>query len=198
MIELRGVTKRFGTHLVLDRLDLRLGTGRVTALMGPNGAGKTTVGRLLLGLARPDYGAVTGLGGLRRAAVFQDDRLCGQLDAVRNVRLVLDRGVPRAAVVDALRAVGLDDDALAVPVRDLSGGQRRKVAVVRALLADADLVVLDEPFTGLDAVSRDRVLRWVAGAREDRTVLLITHDVADARWFGADLVRLGVAGTVAG
>ncbi|HUX71764.1 MAG TPA: ATP-binding cassette domain-containing protein, partial [Cellulomonadaceae bacterium] len=128
MITLRGVTKRFGDELVLDGFDLDLVPGTVTVLMGPNGSGKTTIGRLLLGLERPDAGAIVGLDGRRRAAVFQEDRLCEQLTAVGNVRLVLDRATPASAAVDELRRVGLDDESLAKPVRELSGGQRRRVA----------------------------------------------------------------------
>ena len=144
MILLRGVTKRFGDEIVLDGFDLDLVPGTVTVLMGPNGSGKTTLGRLLLGLERPDGGTIVGLEGRRRAAVFQEDRLCEQLTAVGNVRLVLDRATPASAAVDELRRVGLDDESLAKPVRELSGGQRRRVAIVRALIAPAEVIVLDE------------------------------------------------------
>ncbi len=190
-VRLRGVTRRFGEHVVLDGLDLELPVGRVTALMGPNGSGKTTVGRLLLGLDRPDAGAVEGLDGRPRSAVFQEDRLCPQLSAVENVRLVLGRGADRAAVVRALEAVGLDDAAVHAPVRELSGGQRRRVAIVRAVLADADLVVLDEPFTGLDQAVKPVTMAWVRDGCAGRTVLLVTHDEREAAWFDAQVVHLG-------
>jgi len=189
VITLRGVTKRYGEQVVLDGLDLDLPDGAVTALMGPNGSGKTTLARLVLGLEEPDAGTVSGLHGLRRAAAFQEDRLCDQLTAVGNVRLVLDRG--RAAdAVAALREAGLDDDALSKPARDLSGGQRRRVAIVRALVADADLVVLDEPFKGLDRAAHGRMLELVRERCAGRTVLLITHDAAEAEALGATVVTL--------
>ena len=194
MIRLRGVTKRFGEQVVLDALDLDLLAPGVTAVTGPNGSGKTTLGRLLLGLDRPDAGSLDGLAGRRRAAVFQEDRLCEQLSAVGNVRLVLPRGVPVSAVVAALRAVGLDDDALAKPVRDLSGGQRRKVAVVRGLMPGADLVVLDEPFTAIDAGTKPQVMEWVRSRCASATTLLITHDLVEAAFFDAALVRLTASG----
>ncbi|GEN81098.1 sulfate transporter [Actinotalea fermentans] len=175
--------------MVLDGLDLDLPDGSVTALMGPNGSGKTTIGRLVLGLEHPDAGAVTGLAGRRVAATFQEDRLCEQLTAERNVRLVLDRA--RAAdAVAALRAAGLDDDALAKPVRDLSGGQRRRVAIVRALVAPADVVVLDEPFKGLDTAARERLLALVRERCAGRTLLLVTHDAAEAAALNATVVTL--------
>lgn len=189
-IGLRGVTRRFGDHVVLDGLDLSLAPGGVTALMGPNGSGKTTVARLLLGLDRPDGGAVEGLDGRPRSAVFQEDRLCPQLSAVDNVRLVLGRGADRGAVLEALAAVGLEDAAVHAPVRELSGGQRRRVAIVRAVLADAELVVLDEPFTGLDQAVKPVTMAWVRDRCAGRTVLLVTHDEREAAWFDARVVHL--------
>jgi len=190
VITLRAVTKRRGDGVVLDGLDLDLPDGRVTALMGPNGSGKTTVGRLLLGLAMPDAGTIQGLDGRRRAAVFQEDRLCEQLTAVDNVRLVLDRATRASAVVAELSRVGLDRGSLAKPVRELSGGQRRRVAIVRALTAEADLIVLDEPFKGLDTESRSLVMDYARERCDGRTTLLITHDHAEAERFGARVVEL--------
>lgn len=190
MITLRGVTRRFGDEVALDRLDLDLVEGAVTVLMGPNGSGKTTLGRLLLGLTVPDSGVLTGLDGRRRAAVFQEDRLCDQLGAVGNVRLVLDRATRRSDVVAELREVGLDGESLVKPVRELSGGQRRRVAIVRALMAEADLLVLDEPFKGLDAEAKTVLMSYVRERCAGRTTLLITHDPTEASWFGARMIEL--------
>lgn len=190
MITVRRLTVRFGDQVVLDGLDLDLPPG-VTAVMGPNGSGKTTLARVLLGLIDPDDGVVDGLDGARRAAAFQEDRLCRQLTAVRNVRLVMDRATPAQLVVDELRRVGLDGDSLTKPVRDLSGGQRRRVAIVRAVLPPADLVVLDEPFKGLDTDAKAQVLPYVREHCAGRTVLLITHDRAEAEWFDAPVLALG-------
>lgn len=189
MITLRGVTKRFGTQVVLDGLDLDLEDGVVTAVMGPNGSGKTTLARLLLGLTVPDDGTITGVDGRRGAMTFQEDRLCEQLTAVGNVRLVLNHSLP-GEVADELRLVGLDPDAVAKPVRDLSGGQRRRVATVRAVLPAADLVVLDEPFKGLDTDGKGQLMDYVRERCAGRTVLLITHDPAEAEWLNARVVNL--------
>jgi len=194
MITLRGVGRRFGDQVVLDGLDLDLPRGEVIALMGPNGSGKTTLARLLLGLDAPDAGAIEGLAGCRTAAVFQEDRLCAQLTAVSNVRLVLDRGVRAAAVAAELALVGLSAESMAQPVRELSGGQRRRVAIVRALMAPAGLVVLDEPFTGLDETAKPLVMAYVRERCAHRTTLLITHDRAEVEAFGARLVELAPPG----
>ncbi len=194
MIRLRGVGKSYGDQRVLDGLDLELPDAQVTTVMGPNGVGKTTLARLLLGLTEPDVGEIHGLAGLSRAAVFQEDRLCGQLTASANVLLVLDRRTPVAEVEAELAAVGLDAESRAKPVRDLSGGQRRRVAIARALMTPAALLVLDEPFTGLDAAGRTLLREYVRDRCAHRTTLLITHDPDEARWFGDRLVRLARPG----
>lgn len=190
MITLRGVTKRFGDQVVLDGLDLDFAEGGVTALMGPNGSGKTTVARLLLGLAVPDGGVISGLVGRRCAAAFQEDRLCEQLSAIRNVRLVLDRTTSASAVADELSRAGLNAESLTKPVRELSGGQRRTVAIVRALMAEADFTVLDEPFKGLDTRAKALIMTHIRDHHGDRTILLITHDLAEAEWFDSRVIVL--------
>ncbi len=188
-IVLRGVTRRFGEQVALDRLDLALPGGAVTALMGPNASGKTTVTRLVLGLDSPDDGVVEGREGRRFSAVFQEDRLCGHLSAVANLRLVLDRADwPR--IEAELRAVGLRGSSRDKPVRDLSGGQRRRVAIARALVVDSDVVILDEPFTGIDVDAKPKLLDYVRERAEGRTVLLVTHDRAEAKALGARVTRL--------
>ncbi|HZL80655.1 MAG TPA: ATP-binding cassette domain-containing protein, partial [Demequina sp.] len=120
---------------------------------------------------------------------------CEQLTAVGNVRLVLDRATRASAVAEELRRVGLDGESLVKPVRDLSGGQRRRVAIVRALMADADLIVLDEPFKGLDTEAKTLVMSYVRERCDHRTMLLITHDPAEAEWFGIRPIELARRGT---
>ena len=190
MITFASVTKAFGPLVVLRDLSLTLAPGTVTAVLGANGSGKTTLGRLLLGLDTPTSGTISGMSGLRGAAVFQDNRLAPHLTAVGNVRLVLPRSATRAFVEDALRAVGLADESLRKPVRSLSGGQRRRVAIVRGVLAPSDVLVLDEPFTGLDTDAKALTLAWVRDRLDGRTTLLITHDPAEATFLDATVVRL--------
>ena len=183
------VTKRYGVATVLDEFTVEVAAGTVTALMGTNGVGKSTAARLLLGLDRPDAGKVLRDASARTAAVFQEDRLCAHLSAVANLRLVLDRA--RWAEVSAeLTAVGLAADSMDRPVRELSGGQRRRVAIARALIMGADLLVLDEPFTGIDAETKPAVIDYVRQRVGHTAVLLITHDIADAAALEARVVRL--------
>ena len=187
-IVLRGIRKRFGDKDVLRGVDLTLPEGRTTCLMGPSGAGKTTLVRILLGLETPDAGTVTGLENRRIAAVFQEDRLIEAMDAVSNLRLFAPAlTVPGA--LGALAAFGLGGSERQ-PVRELSGGMHRRVALLRALLAAWDFLALDEPFKGLDRATRDDIIRETRARVAGRTVLLVTHDPEEAELMGADVTTL--------
>ena len=145
-LELRDIRKAYGAHVMLDGFSHVFPEGRVTAILGPSGCGKTTLLRLVAGLEAPDAGAILGVpaGGL--SMVFQEDRLPPQLDAADCLRCVLKRTADREARIrDALDALGLGD-ADGQPVREFSGGMRRRVALARALLFPSPLVLLDEPF----------------------------------------------------
>jgi NitT/TauT family transport system ATP-binding protein len=171
---------------VLRDVTFTAGTG-ITCVMAPSGGGKTTLLRILLGLERPDSGTYGGIA--RWAAVFQEDRLLPHLDAMANLRFALGSDLDPARAAALLEALGLDD-AEGKPVRDYSGGMRRRLALARALLAPADALALDEPFTGLDRENRDRCLDHVRRLAAEKPVLLVTHDPADAA--GARVIRLPV------
>ena len=172
-IAVKHLCKSFGGRTVLRDLTFTAGPG-ITAVMAPSGTGKTTLLRILLGLERPDSGTVEGLAGKRLTAVFQEDRLLEHLSAEGNLRFVLGR-------------LGLPDTG-AQPVREFSGGMKRRLALARALLAPFDALALDEPFTGLDRENRDLALACIRETAGDRPVLLVTHDAADAA--GSPVVTL--------
>lgn len=197
-LELRDVTKRYDGITVLSGASARFEAGRTHVLMGPSGAGKTTVLRLLAGLEEPDTGEVVRPSGARTAMTFQEDRLLDNLTATANVRLPHGRLRGReleaflAREREALEAVGLPVDAR--PVRELSGGQRRRVAILRALLADADVLLLDEPLRGMDEQTVGRLMRFALPLLSGRTVLWVTHDERELAWFdGCAAWRVGSA-----
>ena len=192
-LQAENVSKQYSGQTVLDDVTLRLEPGSATALMGPSGGGKTTLLRLLAGLETPDSGQIKGVEGLRFCWVFQEDRLCESFDALANVRLVLPRArQPQAA--DMLAAVGLEEEDRNKPVANLSGGQRRRVALVRAVEAEGDVLVLDEAFKGLDRAVRAEVFQYIRERRAGRTLLLVTHDREEAEAFEAEVVWIGERG----
>jgi len=173
---------------VLKNVSFRLGRG-VTCVMAPSGSGKTTLLRILLGLERPDSGSVNLPGGCRVAAVFQEDRLLEQMDGAGNLRFVLGGAYDEKRAQALLARLGLEAVA-GKPVREYSGGMKRRLALARALLAPADLLLLDEPLTGLDGENRARALACIREAAEEKCVLLVTHEAADAEALGAKVLRL--------
>ncbi len=184
MIALTDVSKSFGGRRVLERVSLTLPAGSVTALVGRSGAGKTTLARILLGLEAPDAGRVDGLDGIKRAAVFQEDRLIEHMSALQNLVLV---GASVEAARTHLNALGLADD-MEVRVDRLSGGMRRRVALARAMIVGAGLIVLDEPMTGLDEDLKRQAAAYVSQNRGRAAVLLISHDPEDIQRLGADAI----------
>ena len=185
-IVIRSLHKAFGEKAVLTGFSATIPAGKVTGIMAPSGGGKTTLLRILLGLERADSGEILGLEGRKFSAVFQEDRLCENLNPVSNIRLV-NPLVTRADALAALESVRLTDCA-AQPVRELSGGMRRRVAILRALLADWDVLFLDEPFKGLDEETKACVLEVTRERCCGRTTLLVTHDAPEAHALGASQI----------
>ena len=171
MIEFRGVSKSFDEKNVLHDLDWRIAPGEQWQVRGASGIGKTTLLRLLMGLEKPDAGSITGLEDLRFLPVFQEDRLVEHWSAVGNVSLVC----ADAARVRMILCALLPEDAIDQPVRTLSGGMRRRVALARALAAEGDVLVLDEPFAGLDAETERQAAEVIAANRAGRTLELVSH-----------------------
>ena len=188
-IVLKDVRKVYGDKTVLDGVSLSLEAGRTYCLMAPSGSGKTTLLRVLLGLEGIDGGSIEGVSRGRVAMMFQEDRLCEVLTAVENVALVLPRDARRTDVQALLEEV-LPSDCMGKPVMQLSGGMRRRVSLVRAMAFPSDAVVLDEPFTGLDAATRRTVIDFVLRHRAGRTLLVATHGQDDARLLGAETIDL--------
>jgi len=183
IIRVEGLSKSYDGKTVFRRWSAQFPRGELSCIMAPSGRGKTTLLRILMGLENPDEGTVTGLEGLRLSAVFQEDRLCDHLSAVSNIRLVTP-SLRGEEVLRAMERMGLTDCA-AQPVREFSGGMRRRVALLRALLAEYDLLLMDEPFKGLDTATRELVLRETRRLCAGRTVLLVTHDESEGQALGA-------------
>ena len=188
MLTIEHLTKQFGEKTLFR--DLCLTVDGPAVLWAPSGWGKTTLLRILMGLDTPTAGRVRGVG--RAAAVFQEDRLCPQLTALQNVTLVLPGSEKqyKGQIEADFQQLGMDTAALALPAARLSGGQKRRTALLRALWAPSDTLLLDEPFTGMDPdtlAAAAALLRTRCGTKP---VLLATHDREAIRLLGWPVIEL--------
>ena len=188
-LEISHLTKRFGEKTLFE--DLNLTVMAPAVLWAPSGWGKTTLLRILMGLEPPTAGSVEGVGQV--SAVFQEDRLCPQLSAVENVTLVLpgDKNQYKSQIEVDFQQLGLDSAALVLPARKLSGGQKRRAALLRALWAESNTLLLDEPFTGMDPETMKKAAALLKARCQDRNVLLATHDREAIEELGWDVIELG-------
>jgi polar amino acid transport system ATP-binding protein len=200
ILALRSISKRFGTHLVLDAVSLAIEPGEVVAIIGRSGSGKSTLLRCINGLERPDSGTIEFAGAafaptrrslraLRRdiGIVFQSYNLFPHLSVERNVTLgpTAAKGVPpaeaRALARKVLRMVDLEDKIAAYPGQ-LSGGQQQRVAIARALAMEPRLILFDEITAALDAELIGEVIRVLERlAKDGMTMVLVTHEMGFAR-----------------
>ena len=188
MLTIEHLTKQFGEKTLFR--DLCLTVDGPAVLWAPSGWGKTTLLRILMGLDTPTAGRVRGVG--RAAAVFQEDRLCPQLTALQNVTLVLPGSEKqyKEQIRMNFQQLGMDTAALALPAARLSGGQKRRTALLRALWAPSDTLLLDEPFTGMDPDTLAAAAALLRTRCRTKPVLLATHDREAIRLLGWPVIEL--------
>jgi len=187
-INVSNLSKSFGSIPVLTDFTATFPEHELTCIMGPSGCGKTTLLNILMGFISPDSGTVEGVPRLK-SAVFQEDRLCESFNAVSNVRLVCSRRLETAKIVSHLERIGLKGS-LDKPVSELSGGMRRRVAIVRSILARSDILFLDEPLKGLDADTKRVVIEYLKDNIQDRTVIMVTHDIDEVHALEGRLLKM--------
>jgi osmoprotectant transport system ATP-binding protein len=208
MFELRGVSKLYDGVEAVRRIDLSVPSQRTTVLIGPSGCGKSTLLRLMIGLLHPDQGTITFEGvdlaqadplPLRRRMgyVIQEGGLFPHMAAARNASLVagyLGWPKPRidARLNELAELVRLPAEMLERLPDELSGGQRQRVGIMRALMLDPDVLLLDEPLGALDPIVRRELQEDLKAIfqRLGKTVVLVTHDLAEAAYFGDEVVLL--------
>lgn len=182
------ICKSFSDKIVLNNFTHDFKEGKITALVGQSGCGKTTLLSVLMGLIPADSGTLIGFD-KPISAVFQEDRLCENLTVSANIRLVTGKRFTKQEIEKELCAVGLKDCS-EKPVRELSGGMKRRAAIVRALLAESMILFLDEPFKGLDADTKETVLEYVRAKVKGKTVIFVTHDMKECDTFADETVAL--------
>ena len=184
-IKVDHVSKAYGEQQILRDLCCVFPEGKTTCIRGRFGCGKTTLIRLLLGLDIPDKGKIEVISDRKISAVFQEDRLCENLSAASNIRLVCIETITDRELEEAYKAVALTE-VWHKPVRELSGGMRRRVSILRALLAESDCVIMDEPLRGLDEKTKAKTIDYILKKTEGKTLIFVTHEEKEAVWLKAD------------
>lgn len=190
-LNINHLSKSFGDLKVLADVNLTLQSGNIYCLMGPSGSGKTTFFRILLGLLKADSGNMEGINGIKTAAVFQENRLCEEFSSIDNLIMVTagsSKETRKKAKESLLKL--LPEESLSRPVSTLSGGMKRRVAIARALWVPSDIIIMDEPFTGLDEDTKRTVIHRIMECTKSKLVIISTHQEEDARLLKGILIKL--------
>ncbi len=182
------LTIQYGDNKVIDNFSYTIEPGRIYAVMGASGIGKTSLINAVMGLI-PYTGTISCDEDLKISAVFQEDRLCEGMSASRNIRIVCDNKEQISRIPGLMSDFRLAD-CVSRKVRDLSGGMKRRIAIIRALISSHNLLIMDEPFKGLDEATRLAVMNSVRKETPDDTILMITHDISEAEFFNAVIINL--------
>ena len=189
LLEVKNITKSFGNTVVLNDFSYKFDRG-VYVLSEPSGAGKTTLLRILCGLEVADSGTVSKSPQAKTVMMFQEDRLLENLSVRANIMLAIQahsqkqKQNARERITEALCAVGLEGTENK-QVNELSGGQKRRVALLRTLFADADILLFDEPLKGLDEALKQQVIGFVRPFIESKIVIWVTHTPEEVKLLGS-------------
>ena len=187
-MELKNICKSFGENDVLRDVSLVIPKGSRVLISAPSGRGKTTLLRIMMGLTPPDSGELHNIG-KSIAAVFQEDRLPNDFTPYVCVKMTAPHGVSMETILSHRAEVGLADCANK-PVSQLSGGMRRRVAIIRAVVCNADTVFFDEPFTGLDRDTKLKTIEYIKRHTQGKTLVFVSHDAEDETLLQARKIRI--------
>ncbi|MDV4152516.1 ATP-binding cassette domain-containing protein [Clostridium sp. AL.422] len=180
-IVVSNLSKKYNDKIVLNNFSNIFKDKSISFITGASGVGKTTLIRILMGLEKADRGEIIGISDKKISAVFQDDSLCENISVLLNIKLVCE-SISNVQIEKLLEQVGLEG-CIYKRVRELSGGMKRRVAILRALLYDFDLLIMDEPFKGLDKETKYKVMDFVISKINNKSVIIITHDIDDIEYF---------------
>lgn len=180
MLKIKNLSYKYGNNIVIDRLSHDFECGKVTAIIGESGVGKTTLVNLIADLIHAPTGTIT-TDLAKIGYVFQEPRLFDWMSALENVSTVSNYDIAQ----NLLTRMGLEDSLSKYP-SELSGGMKQRVSIARSLAYDPDLVILDEPFKGLDPDKRREISEFVFSSLKGKTVIMVTHDTVDIEF--ADVV----------
>lgn len=184
MIKIRGINKRYGESIVFNGLNIDFIEKGVNFIKGPSGSGKTTMVNIIAGIDLDYSGSIDSRLTQSKAMVFQEDRLIENLTVSFNIRLMMkeDKKMALPKICEALTKIGMAKSETK-KVSELSGGQKRRVAILRAVLADRRLLIFDEALQGIDDENKDRLMNYLLPLMEDKTVVWISHDQRESKYF---------------
>ncbi|MBF1045078.1 MAG: ATP-binding cassette domain-containing protein [Peptostreptococcus sp.] len=177
------INKSYGDKEVLRDFTTKFEEGTVTFITGESGIGKTSIIRILMGLEGYQSGSIRGLEGKEISVVFQDDCLCDKLSLDKNLSMVLDGQQDKEQDLDRLLDLFGLEGYRYKRVAELSGGMKRRLAILRAILYPHNLMILDEPFKGLDEENKKLVMGQLAKGLVDKTAIIVTHDKTEIDFF---------------
>ena len=186
-LRIEKITKSYGKQKVLENISFNLNESERICIYGKSGIGKTTLLRIIAGLEKADSGKITFAGNV--SMVFQEDRLLENTDVYTNLYCVLSSGFDKAEADMHLKEVGLEGAGNKI-VSELSGGMKRRVAIVRCMMKSSEIILLDEPFKGLDTILKDNIIRYVVKYLNGRAVIMVTHDISEAEKIQAEIIEI--------
>lgn len=187
ILMIKEITKSYGKQKVLENISFNLNESERICIYGKSGIGKTTLLRIIAGLEKADSGKITFVG--KVSMVFQEDRLLENTDVYTNLYCVLGSRFDKAEVDMHLKEVGLEGVGNKI-VSELSGGMKRRVAIVRCMMKSSEIILLDEPFKGLDTILKDNIIRYVVKYLNGRAVIMVTHDISEAEKIQAEIIEI--------
>lgn len=187
ILMIKEITKSYGKQKVLENISFNLNESERICIYGKSGIGKTTLLRIIAGLEKADSGKITFMG--KVSMVFQEDRLLENTDVYTNLYCVLGSRFDKAEADMHLKEVGLEGAGNKI-VSELSGGMKRRVAIVRCMMKSSETILLDEPFKGLDTILKDNIIRYVVKYLNGRAVIMVTHDISEAEKIQAEIIEI--------
>lgn len=187
ILMIKEITKSYGKQKVLENISFNLNESERICIYGKSGIGKTTLLRIIAGLEKADSGKITFVG--KVSMVFQEDRLLENTDVYTNLYCVLGSRFDKAEADMHLKEVGLEGAGNKI-VSELSGGMKRRVAIVRCMMKSSEIILLDEPFKGLDTILKDNIIRYMVKYLNGRAVIMVTHDISEAEKIQAEIIEI--------
>ncbi|MDY2794136.1 ATP-binding cassette domain-containing protein [Peptostreptococcus porci] len=195
MIIFKDISKSYGNRTVLKNFNIEIREGQTTFVLGKSGSGKTTFSKIVLGLEKIDTGEISGLDGKKISVVFQEDRLMENMTIGSNFKMTVNSHINSKQIIEKMEKIGLFQS-LETKISELSGGMKRRISILRAFLIEFDLIVMDEPFRGLDDETKEIVMNFVIQNIKGKTAIIITHNKDEVEYFAEKIKELQICNMV--